>query len=217
MIKNFLIAAALVIASPALVFSQDIFFSFDSTSNATTTTGAVGTSGTFTIFSDQPFGFDAIDLNFTSSDSSVLLLTGGTAINEDFNNPFVSGVSFDSATLTVDSAGASGNLFDVTVLENGVDPQTTPVNNAFEAGAGSGNGALKLAEVTYDIVGAGDATLAFSLGPQGAIQLPSTVLTPSFGTATLTGEGVAIPEPSSASLLVLGAVGMVARRRRARA
>jgi len=217
MIKNFLIAAALVIASPALVFSQDIFLSFDAAGNAPTTSGAVGSTGTVNIFSDQPFAFDALDLDITSSDPSVLLLTGGTAINRDFNNPFLSGNSFDSAALTVDASGASAKLFNVTVLENGVDPQTTPVSNAFVAGAGSGDGALFLAEINYEIAGSGSSDLTLSLGPQGAITLPAVVLNPTFGSATLTGEGVAVPEPSSATLLVLGAVGMVARRRRARA
>jgi len=216
-IKKLLIAAAFVFAGPALVFSQDIFWSFDSGSNVTTTAGDVGTSGTAYIFSDQPVDFDAIDLNFTNSNSSVLLLTGGTAFNEGFNSPFLTGVSFDSSVLTVDPAGADGNLFSVNVLENGVRPVTTPFNNAFEAGAGSGSGALKLAEVTYDIVGAGTSTLELSLGPQGVVVLPGLFI-PTFGSASLEAVEVdAVPEPSSAALLVFGSIGLVARRKRRKA
>ena len=211
MIKNFLIAAAVVIASPALVFSQDIFFSFDSASAESTTTGNVGTAGTAFIFADQPFGFDALDLNFTSSDSAVLLLTGGTESNDEFAT--IGGTAFDSSTVTVDAGGANGNLFAVNVTQNGINPAVTALFNPhFEAGVGA-NGAVLLASVDYEVVGAGEATLDFSLGTQGALQLPTTVLTPSFGTASLTGVSD-VPEPSSAVLLVLGAAGMVARRRR---
>ena len=64
-IKNLLIAAALVIASPALVFSQDIFLSFDSDSFLNTDTQDSGTGSAF-LFSDGQFAFDALDLNFLS-------------------------------------------------------------------------------------------------------------------------------------------------------
>ena len=213
MIKKFLIAAAVVIASPALVFSQDIFWSFDQGSAQSTANGNVGTSGTAFIFSDQPFGFDALDLNFTSSDSSVLLLTGGLERNDEFAT--IGGTAFDSSVVTVDGGGASGNLFSVNVTQNGINPNVSALFNPhFDSGVGA-NGAVLLASVDYDVVGQGDATLSFALGPQGALQLPMTILNPSFGSATLTGVGdVAVPEPSSAVLLALGAVGIVARRKR---
>ncbi len=214
MIKNFLIAAAVVIASPALVFSQDIFFSFDQGSAQSTAEAEVGTTGTAFIFSSQPFGFDALDLNFTSSDSAVLLLTGGSERNDEFAT--IGGTAFDSSTVTVGADGASGNLFAVNVTQNGINPAVTALFNPhFEAGVGA-DGAVLLASVDYEVAGEGDATLGFSLGTQGALQLPDNVLAPSFGTASFTGTGgqVDVPEPSSAVLLVLGAAGMVARRRR---
>lgn len=216
MIKNFLIAAAVVIASPAFVFSQEIFWSFDQGSAQSTGTGEVGTSGTAYIFADQPFGFDALDLIFTTSDSAVVLLTGGESRNDDFAT--IGGTAFDSTELTVDAAGTSGSLFAVNVTQNGINPAVTALFNPhFEAGVGA-NGAVLLASVDYTVAGAGEATLGFSLGGQGALQLPDTVLNPGFGTGTFTGTGGGatsdIPEPSSAVLLVLGAAGMVARRRR---
>ncbi len=213
MIKKFLIAAAVVIASPALVFSQDIFWSFDQGTATTTATGEAGTTGTAYIFSDQPFGFDALDLNFTSSNSSVLLLTGGLERNDEFST--IGGTAFDSSVVTIDPTGNAGNLFSVNVTQNGINPNVTALFNPhFEAGVGA-NGAVLLASVDYTVAGEGEATLGFELGTQGALQLPDNILAPSFGTATFTGTGgEVVPEPSSAVLLVLGAAGLVARRRR---
>lgn len=212
MIKKLLIAAALVIVSPTLVFSQDIFWSLEQDSLVSNKPmESVGTSGTAYIFSDGMFEFDALDLNFTSSDASVLLLTGGTAFNDPFN--VLPAPAFNSSELTINS-GSDGNLFSINLTENGIRASVSPLFNPhWEAGVGP-NGAVLLASVDYDLVGDGNATLGFSLGNQGALRLPSEVLTPSFGNATVS---TAIPEPTSASLLVLGVIGMVARRGRARA
>ena len=220
MIKNFLIAAALVIASPALVFSQDVFWSFDSASANAEGTGEVGDTGTAFIFSDGLFGFDALDLNITSSDSSVLLLTGGETTNPTFNA--VGGTRFDSSVLTIDPLATgvndNGNPFAVNVAQNGVNPALGPLFDPdFNANVGA-NGAILLASVDYSVAGAGEATLGFSLGAQGALQLPDIILAPAFGLGTFTGTGGGdpiIPEPSSAVLLVLGSVGLIARRKRA--
>lgn len=211
MVKNFLIAAALLIASPAMVFSQDIFWSFAPDSATNTAVGVVGTSGTAYIFSDQPFGFDAIDLDFNSSDSAVLLLTGGAERNDPF--AVIGSTAFNSSIVTVDAGGATGSWFAVNATQNGITPDVSPLFNPhFDAGVGP-NGAVLLASVDYDIVGEGAATLGFSLGPQGALELPSSILSPTFGSATLTGIAD-VPEPSSAVLLVLGTAGLVSRRRR---
>ncbi len=208
MTKNFFIAAAFLFASPTLVLSQDIFWSFEQTfAQDTITAGAVGSTGTAYIFSDQPFGFDAIDLDFSSSNSAAVLLTGGESFNEGFG---VGGIAFDSSVVTVDTGGATGNLFAVNVTQNGIDPDLSPLFNAyFESGVGD-NGAVLLASVDYEIVGTGGATLEFSLGPLGAFELPSTELNPTFGSGTIAN----VPEPSSAALWVIGAVGLTARRKR---
>lgn len=210
MIKNFLIAAALVIASPAFVFSQDVFWSFQSDSATNSTEGLVGTSGTAYIFSDRPYSFEDIDLYFTSSDSAVLLLTGGTTFNEPFN--ILPDSAFNSSVVTIDGGGASGRFYAVRNSQNGINPAVTAqFNPHYEAGVGP-NGAVLLASVDYDIVGEGDATLDFTEDSVAFYNSPSIVLNPSLGSAALT--GVSVPEPSSAVLLVLGVAGTVSRRRR---
>jgi len=200
-----------VIASPAIVFAQDFFLSFDSTSAQTTTTQEVGTSGTAYLFSQGLFSFDAADVDFTSSNSSVLLFNGGEVFNNVFSG--VGGMRFDTADITIDPAGDSGNFFVVNVIQNGINPTLGPLFDPdFDANVGP-NGAFLLASIDYSVVGPGTATLDLTVGPQGVLQLPG-ILNPIFGSSTLTAVAAAVPEPSSAALLVLGSVGFVARRRK---
>ncbi len=211
MIKNFLIAAAFVIASPAFVFSQDIFWSFNPNADQNTTTaGSVGSTGTAYIFSDLPFSFDAIDLDFSTSNSAAVLLTGGSTFNEPFS--VIGSSAFNAANITIDAGGATGNYFAVNATQNGINPMVTPLFNPHFVTEVGINGAVLLASVDYEIVGEGGATLDFSLGTQGALDLPDIFRNPTFGSGTIAVE--AIPEPSSAALLVLGAAAMVARRKR---
>ena len=206
MLKRVLLAAAVMVASPALVSAQDIFWSFDNASAQNTLVAPAGTvGGTAYIFSSPTFGFDAIDLNLTSSDTSVLQITGGTGTNPTFSA--VGGTRFDSSVVTADGEG-NGNLFSVNVAQNGVNTALGPL---FDPGFVPGVGVL-LAEVEFTVVAPGEATLGFALGDQGALQLPLIELFPTFGEGSFTAEG--IPEPSSAALLIIGSIGLVARRKR---
>ena len=190
MIKNILVAAAILLASPAFVSAQDVFWSFSSTSATSSSSPSVGDSGSAYIFSNGPFGFDALDLNFSTSDSSVIQFTGGEAFNPAFIG--LTGTRFSSALLTVDSTTNTGNLFTLNFGQNGVNPNSGPFfDPGFDLGVGP-FGAVLLARVDFDIVGAGTADLNFALGLQGAIQLPITPLFPSFGSATLTAEEIEI-------------------------
>ncbi len=187
--------------------SAELFVSFDSDSQL------IGESGTAFIYSDGAFGFDALDLNFTTSDSSVLLLTGGVSFNDQVST--IGGTAFDSSVVTVDADGTSGNLFAVNVTENGINPAISELFNPhFESEVGP-DGAVLLAAITYDLVGPGTAGIELSLGSQGIFQLPGSVLNPSLGSSSLTVERFAnIPEPSSAVVILLGAAGMIIQRRR---
>jgi hypothetical protein len=209
MLKRLLVAAVILVGSSQFASAQDLFWSFESESAVTSVNEQLGTSGTAYLFSDRLLPFDAIDLNFTTSDASVILLTDGRSFNEPF--PTLGGSAFNSSEVTIEDGGASGNLFAVNVTQNGINPAITEMFNPhFDAGVGP-NGAVLLAAVNYDVVGLGDATLDLALGPQGILVFIG-LLDPTFGSATLTVD--AVPEPSAMLLLMLGSVGLVARRKR---
>ena len=81
-----------------------------------------------------------------------------------------------------------------------------------------------LAQVDFDIVGAGTSNLSFTAGDLGFVNDGEGQIPVTFGTGSFTVEAPlvvdppvdppVIPEPSSAILLILGAAGMAARRRR---
>ena len=225
MFKSVMIAAAILISCPALVFSQDIFFLFGGSlpeagggpaTNSLFFDDTVS-SGSVNIYTRSGFNFDAADLNFFSSDASVAQITGGEVFN-----PMVSfggiggdvggffGPRFDSAVITAGAGGASANLFAVSVLGiNGATIFLPPGNPFFDSTIGP-FGSTLLARLDYDIVGTGTAEFSFGLGAQGVLALPATVLDPTFGNATLT----SVPEPSSSIALMVGCVAMIARRKK---
>ena len=186
MFKIAFIAVAIVFASPAIVSAQDIFWSFSPTTLECTSVEFLSGPRSVYIFSDGEFGFDALDLDFSVSSSSAISFTGG----ETFNNFFtvIGGAAFDSSEVTIDAGGVSGNLFSVNIAQNGINPAITPLFDPhFEPGVGP-NGAVLLARVDFELPlfsGVDTVDFEFALGRLGAFQLPSTVLNPSLGSATL--------------------------------
>ena len=191
MLNKALIAFAMMIAAPAFVSAQDLFWSFSPTELSSTSSGQAGESGSAYIFSDSTFFLNALDLDFSTS-SSCVRFTGVEVLD-----PNVIFQRWDAAISTIDAEGSSGNLFLVNVLSPdflGGFPRRCPPNAfcpspfldpGFEENVGP-NGAFALARVDFDIVGAGGAVnLELALGTQGAVRLPNTELDPSFGSATL--------------------------------
>lgn len=191
MFKKALIAFAMMIAGPAFVSAQDLFWSFSPTELSSTSSGQAGDSGSAYIFSDALFSLDALDLDFSTS-SSCVRFTGV----EVFNPSFVIGQRWDATVSTIDTERGSGNLLLISVLghtSRGFPRRCPPtafcpspfLDPGFEENVGP-NGAFALARVDFDIVGAGGAVnLELALGTQGALRLPNIELDPSFGSATL--------------------------------
>ena len=217
MFKEFLIAAAVAMASsPAFVSAQDFFFSFDEFSRApTTTVGSNTATGSLFIFADENLDFEQLDLDFTNSNPNVVSFTGGVVFNDGSPNSGLAasapGGGYFTSFMLLDPTGATprvtptdGRLFATSFL-----PTPLPPNSNLRPGA---IGVL-LARVDFDVVGPGTANFSFIPGALGIIndgvgQLDVDLT----ATGSITVE--AVPEPSSAALLILGAAAMVARRRR---
>ena len=181
MLKRILIAAVIAIVNPALAPAQDIFWSFDSEQLVTNLVHDFSVAtGSVYIFSDGDFGFDALDLDFSISDSDLIRFTGGEAFNEDL----LFGTRFDSTEITISTDGLAGNLLSVSVIGIGIEPALSSFDPLFDPTIGP-NGAFLLDRIDFEFLGVGSGDLEFTLGELGAIRLPEEALDPSFGSATI--------------------------------
>lgn len=214
-VRNFSMVLALVAFSAGSVFAQDgdFFFAFnDGGATVDNPTGeiAVGDSGSAFLYyvgtSDIDTGFT---FDLTTTTAGVINFTGG----EIFNNPAGAGGLGRWATANTGVASADGQLFEGNATVNlppltpqvGIDIDNPGLDDDFDAGTNS----FLLGRFDFDVVGDGETDIAFVDGAQvvnGGAPLGIT-----FGTATVS---TAIPEPTSAGLLAMGLVGLVARRRR---
>ena len=233
MILRLLIAiVALSICSTSAFAQEDIFWSFgtgaDISSTATVDVSEGSGSAYVYVREDlNPGGVDAFDLDFSVDTNDVIQVTNIELL--DFvipgSNPPENFRWFDpdepvDVSLNVDGNGvASGRLFGVGVLSNGLNPffASAGLDPFFDSVAdGAPISGFQLARLDYDILSEGVADFSLSLGTQGIVEVlgggGTLDLNPSFGTGTLTVTNV--PEPTSAGLLVLGLAGFVARRRR---
>jgi len=206
MFKKLLFAAAILISCPVFVFSQDMSLLFGgdlpeaggTVPTSTLITDGSSQSGSVNIYSRSGFDFDAADINFFSSDTSVAQITGGEAFNVESVFSFY-GARFCSASLVADADGASGNLFVVNISSAGIGTlgtMTGPGGDFFDplfdpsliTGpiADVGNpGSFLIARVDFDIVGEGTTEFSMALGALGAHAMPEIDLNPTFASATL--------------------------------
>ena len=223
------LAVAALLVCPALVNANDIFVSFSNLGdgNAMSNTNAnfdmVGGSGTAYIWVADTYQIDTgAFLDVLNSNTGVIELTGATVFNPDV---FVAGTPFDSRWQptggTGISTGGSGisagmidEIFGFSVTEGtGILPSQTTGNTFEDQGHDSASGAFLFASVDFDVVGAGVAEISLRTG-EGLVVNDGQELNPRYNSATVTVDGTAIPEPTSAALLALGFVAAVTRRKR---
>ena len=219
MLKKILFAAAIsMVSSTSLVSAQDFFFSFDNATRDTATTVPTGTtSATAFLFADENFSFNAADIDVSISGATI----GASSATTPIGNGFTS-LAFVDETPT--AAGEDITFFvtsfDAPALGLFAPGQVAGVETAnFVAGA---NGFL-LGQIDFDVVaGASQVDFSIAAGGLGVGSPDGPIADVTFGTSTFSIEAPApvpdpeptVPEPSSAILLILGAAGMVARRKR---
>ena len=209
MFKKLLFAAAIMLVSSPIVSAQDLFFSFDENSRVDSLEVAQGTAtGTVFLFGDENLSFNNADVNFTATGDATI---DASSLAGDGAAAGFSSFAFDNFTPT------GGRFFAVSieippfVLAPG--QQAGVETDNFRAGAnGFLLGAVDFALTSSD----GGESASFDLVAGGlGVSSPAGPVAVAFGGATVTVEGnEVVPEPSSAILLILGAAGMVARRKR---
>ena len=211
MLKRFLFAIAALAFCSGSAFAQDLFLNFG---GGTTTTEFVQNlseqTGEVNIYARNGFNFSAAEFTFTSGDTAVAAITGGTGENPDIGPGGAFGVRFDvDPTVETTSAdGSTGRFIGVGILGLGVSSGFADFDPTFDAGLD----AFLLGTVEYDLVGAGEVEFGLEASGNGILS-GGVLVDPEFGgPVTLTVD--AIPEPSSAILLALGFAGFAARRRR---
>ena len=208
MLNRFLFAIAALALCSTGAFAQDIFLNFGGGAVSTELIAdGTSTTGEVNIYARNGFDFQAAEFSFTSGDTAVAAITGGTGLNPAVG-PF--GVRFDvDPTVESTSAdGSTGRFIGVGILGLGVGSAFSAFDPTFDAGLD----AFLLGTVEFDIVGGGEVEFGLEASGNGVLS-GGVLVDPVFGgPVTLTVE--AIPEPSSAILLALGFAGYAARRRR---
>ena len=212
---------------PSFFFSFDEFSRQSSLTLADPAAGGASTSQLF-IFGDENLDFNQLDLDFTNSDSSVVQFTGATIADSD--GSFTAFSAEDPNVVGAPITPTDGRLFALSIPivgpVDGQDPALSGSDAEFRAGA---DGFL-LATIDLDIIGTGTADFDFILGDLGVVNDGVGPVDVDFtggqgiltvGDPTPTPEPTpgpeptpVVPEPSSTILLILGAAGMVARRKR---
>jgi len=235
-VRNFAMVLAVVAMSASSVFAQTDFFWSTSALNS----GAVnqdldltlnaGDSATLYLYyntgSSELDTGGGLDLSFSSNgvvgfdaaqtfDFDVVLAAAPTVvINQRWGTDVFpggpAGGGLAAGEVTADNVTGL-NAFRV-VTGTGILNANTGDPTFLDTGYDADADAFLFASVDVTAAGNGVTSLEAAIGAIGIVH-DNAAIDPSFGAANIT-VGAAIPEPTSAGLLALGLVGLVARRRR---
>ena len=224
-VRNFTMVLALVAFSASSVFAQDFFWSL-APLNGGAVQGdlsaelAVGdTADLYLYYNTANSELDTGGfLDFSTSTAGVINFTdletfdfdievAGNDVGDRWGDSFGPG-EVDATNPEL----ATFNAFAVTNGDGILDQNTGPV--FLDTGYDADADAFLFGRVGIEVVGEGVTDINIAVG-DGLIVHDNVALSPSFGAGTITGVGGdAIPEPTTAGLLAMGLVGLVARRRR---
>ena len=207
MLNRFLFAIAALALCSTGAFAQDLFLNFGGGAVSTELIAdGTSTTGEVNIYARNGFDFSAAEFTFTSGDTAVAAITGGTGLNPAVG-PFGDRFDVDPTVETTSADGSTGRFIGVGILGLGVSSAFSAFDPTFDAGLD----AFLLGTVEFDIVGGGEVDFGLEASGNGVLA-DGALVDPVFGgPVTLIN---AIPEPSSAILLALGFAGFAARRRR---
>ena len=123
MLKRFLFAIAALAFCSTGAFAQDLFLNFGGGAVSTELIAdGTSTTGEVNIYARNGFDFSAAEFTFTSGDTAVAAITGGTGENPDIGPGGAFGVRFDvDPTVETTSAdGSTGRFIGVGILGLGV-------------------------------------------------------------------------------------------------